>query len=163
VVGGTAEQGRVATAKHWAGYGWFMSLGTLFPLIAFLCSYAVHLTLVGAPVARAGYRLGIWLATFGQDPPGKGKLDSRKETGKKKRSIAGRIKPYTPAEIVERRDQPVAFARRARWFVLVGWWLGGIWVIGAWSVFLAPYPFLDTVRSILDELPTVMTLAPVRE
>ena len=139
-----------------------MTLGTLFPLITFLVSYAVHLTLVGAPVARAGYRFGIWLATFGQEPPGKGKLDSRKENGEKKRSIGSRIKPYTPAEILERRDEPVTLPRRALWFVFVGWWLGGIWVVGAWSVFLAPYPFLDTVRRILDELPTVMTLAPVK-
>ena len=138
-----------------------MTLGTLFPLITFLVSYAVHLTLVGAPVARVGYRFGIWLATFGQDPPGKEKLGSRKEGGKGK-AIAGRIKPYTPAEILERRDEPVTFSRRVLWFVFVGWWLGGIWVVGAWSVFLAPYPFLDTVRAILGELPTVMTLAPVR-
>jgi hypothetical protein len=137
-----------------------MTLGTLLPLFTFLVSYAVHLTLVGAPVARAGYRFGIWLATFGQAPPGKGKLDASKEG--KSRSIGARIKPYTPAEILERRDEPVPLARRAVWFVLVGWWLGGIWVVGAWSVFLAPYPFLDTVRAILAELPTVMTLAPVR-
>ena len=141
-----------------------MTLGTLLPLITFVASYAVHVTLVGAPVARAGYRFGIWLATFGQDPPGKDKLDSRKEKGgKKKRSIGSRIKPYTPAEIVDRREQPVPFPRRAAWFALVGWWLGGIWVVGAWSVFLAPYPFVDTVRAILGELPTVMTLAEVRD
>jgi hypothetical protein len=139
-----------------------MTLGTLLPLVTFLCSYAVHLTLVGAPVARAGYRLGIWLATFGQDPPGKDKLSHKEGGGEKRRSITGRIKPYTPTEIVDRRERPVPLSRRAAWFVLVGWWLGGIWVIGAWSVFLAPYPFLDTVRSILGELPTVMTLAPVR-
>src|SRR5213595_1383833 len=86
-----ALNGTVASAKNWAGYGWFMTLGTFFPLITFLVSYAVHLTLVGAPVARAGYRFGIWLATFGQDPPGKAKLESSKE-GKKKRSIGARIK-----------------------------------------------------------------------
>ena len=63
--------GKIASAKHWAGYGWFMSLGTLLPLIVFLSSYVVHLTLVGAPVARTGNRFGIWLATCGQDPPGK--------------------------------------------------------------------------------------------
>jgi hypothetical protein len=140
-----------------------MTLGTLLPLITFLVSYAIHLTLIGAPVARVGYRFGIWLATFGQDPPGKEKLDARKEDGgEKKRSIGGRIKPYRPTEILERRDEPVPLRRRAVWFVFVGWWLGGIWVVAAWSVFLAPYPFLDTVRGILDELPTVMTLAPVK-
>ena len=90
------------------------------------------------------------------------KSAGRIATGKGK-AIAGRIKPYTPAEILERREEPVTLPRRVIWFVLVGWWLGGIWVVGAWSVFLAPYPFLDTVRGILSELPTVMTLAPVKE
>jgi hypothetical protein len=32
-------------------------------------------------------------------------------------------------------------------------------VILSWSVFLAPYPFLDTVAALLAELPSVMTLA----
>jgi hypothetical protein len=32
-------------------------------------------------------------------------------------------------------------------------------VILSWSVFLAPYPFMDTVAALLAELPSVMTLA----
>ena len=48
---------------------------------------------------------------------------------------------------------------RVLWFVLVGWWLGALWVLLSWSVFLLPYPFLDTVAALLEELPSVMTLA----
>ena len=40
------------SAGHWAGYGWFMSFGTFLPLVIFLVGYVVHLTLVGAPLAR---------------------------------------------------------------------------------------------------------------
>jgi len=48
---------------------------------------------------------------------------------------------------------------RVIWFVLAGWWLGGVWVVVSWSVFLLPYPLLDTVAALLAELPSVMTLA----
>jgi hypothetical protein len=132
-----------------------MSFGTLFPLVVFLGSSAVHLTLVGAPVARRLNHLGIWISTFGQEPPAKDKLKSRKP-GKK--SLVERIRPYSPSGYVARRGKPVPLVVRAIWFVLVGWWLGIIWVILSWSVFLAPYPFLDTVAALLAELPSVMTL-----
>jgi hypothetical protein len=135
-----------------------MSFGTLLPLIVFVCSYLVHLTLVGAPIARSADGFGIWLSTFGQEPPGKDKLESRQQDDNKK-SIVQRIRPYSPPGIIERRGRPFPLWQRALWFILVGWWLGAIWVILAWSVFLMPYPFLNTVRSILDELPSVMTLA----
>jgi uncharacterized membrane protein YccF (DUF307 family) len=149
---------RLAATKNWAGYGWFMSFGTLLPLVVFLGGYVVHVTLVGAPLARRIYRFGIWFSTFGQDPPAKDKLKSRKEKSDKK-SLVERIRPYSPAGYVARREKPVPFVLRAFWFVLVGWWLGALWVLLSWSVFLAPYPFLDTVAALLGELPSVMTLA----
>ncbi len=144
--------------KNWAGYGWFMSFGTFLPLIVFLGSYLVHLTLVGAPIARAANQFGIWLSTFGQEPPGKDRLDSRHQDATKK-SFVERIRPYSPPGIIERRGRAVPLFWRAVWFIFVGWWLGAIWVIISWSVLLAPYPFLDTVRALLDEVPSVMTLA----
>jgi hypothetical protein len=27
---------------------------------------------------------------------------------------------------------------RIAWYILVGWWLGAIWVITSWSIFLLP-------------------------
>ena len=65
--------------------------------------------------------------------------------------------------------------RLERWIVhhRVGWFddvfvalsqlgrLGAIWVLISWSVLLMPYPFLDALRDLLDQLPTVMTLATV--
>ena len=47
---------------------------------------------------------------------------------------------------------------RIVWFVLVGWWLGLIWVVIAWSVLLLPYPFIGMIRDLLADLPSVMTL-----
>jgi hypothetical protein len=44
--------------------------------------------------------------------------------------------------------------------VFVGWWLGALWTVLAWSVLLLPYPFPDLIRSLLADLPSVMTLAP---
>jgi hypothetical protein len=148
----------VTAAKHWGGYGWFMSFGTLLPLIVFSCSYVVHVTLVGAPIARAGNRFGIWISTFGQEPPGKEKLDAR-ASAKHKPPFAERVRRHSPAGWLERRGKPVSMPVRALWFVCVGWWFGAIWVLISWSVFLAPYPFLDTVATLLDEVPTAMTLA----
>jgi hypothetical protein len=144
------------SARHWAGYAWFMSLGTFLPLVTFLAGYFVHLTLVAGPLARQMYGLGIWLATFGQEPPRKSTADSKPPPDKK--PFAERIRPYSPAGVLERHGKPVAMPLRALWFVLIGWWLGAIWVVLSWSVFLAPYPFLKTVQALLDELPSVMTL-----
>jgi hypothetical protein len=137
-----------------------MSFGTLFPLVVFLGSYAVHVTLVGAPVARTLNRFGIWISTFGQEPPGKERLSARADKEKEETtSLLERIRGHSPAGWVARRDKPVPLFQRILWFVFVGWWLGLLWVILSWSVFLAPYPFLDTVAGLLGELPSVMTLA----
>jgi hypothetical protein len=155
---GTSVSRWSTTIKHWLGYGWFMSFGTFLPLIVFLASYLVHLTLVGAPIARSANDFGIWLSTFGQDPPGKDKRDSRPPDADKK-SFVERIRKYSPTGVIERRSRAFSLWQRAVWFVLVGWWLGAVWVVVSWSVFLAPYPFLDTVREFLNELPSVMTLA----
>lgn len=154
---GRAPNSRGSSIKRWAGYAWFMSFGTFLPLVVFLASYPLHLTLVGAPIARSAYGFGIWLSTFGQEPPGRDKLDSRE--GADNKSFVERIRPYSPPALVERRGRPFSLWQRALWFIVVGWWLGAIWVVVSWSVFLMPYPFLDTVRGLLDELPTVMTLA----
>jgi hypothetical protein len=148
----------LSRAKHWGGYGWFMSLGTILPLIVFLASYLVNVTLVGAPVARRLYPMGIWLSTFGQPPPGQEKLDARASTPEKE-SFVDRVRRHSPPGILERRGRPVPTYVRVIWFVLVGWWLGAIWVLLSWSVFLLPYPFLSTVASLIDDLPSVMTLA----
>lgn len=152
---------RLEKTKHWAGYGWFMSLGTLLPLVVFLGSYVVRVTLVGAPVAQRLDRFGIWISTFGQEPPGKEKLAARasKKETEETTSLLERIRVHSPAGWVARRDKPVPLFQRVLWFVFVGWWLGLLWVILSWSVFLAPYPFLDTVAGLLGELPSVMTLA----
>jgi hypothetical protein len=148
----------VTSAKHWAGYGWFMTFGTLGPLFIFLGGYVVHVTLIGAPVSRLVYRFGIWFSTFGQEPPGAEKLAAKTHEHEGE-SFVDRVSRYSPARVLERRGRPVALPIRIVWFVLVGWWLGAIWVVLSWSVFLAPYPFLNTVRALLGELPSVMTLA----
>jgi hypothetical protein len=48
---------------------------------------------------------------------------------------------------------------RALWFVLAGWWIGGVWVVVSWGLFLLPYPMLDAVAALIAKLPSVMTLA----
>lgn len=137
-----------------------MSFGTLLPLFCFFGGYVAQLTFVGAPARRPINGFGIWLSTLGQEPPGKDKLDARKEEdGAEKPSFAERVRRRAPPGYLERRGRPVSTPLRVVWFVLVGWWLGVLWVLLSWSIFLAPYPFLDTVRGLLDELPAVMTLA----
>lgn len=149
------------SAKHWAGYGWFMSFGTFLPLLVFLGSYLVHLTLVGSRAARSIDHFGIWVSTLGQEPPGKDKLESRKSDNGKK-PFAERVREHGPPGYLERRGKPVPLPLRIIWFVLVGWWLGALWVLLSWSVFLMPCPFLETVAALLDELPSLMTLAQPR-
>src|SRR5215475_3741731 len=127
------------SSKHWACYGWFMSFGTFLPLVVFLGSYLVRLTLVGARIARAANGFGIWLSTFGQEPPGKDKLEARQGEGNKK-SIVERIRPYSPPGCIERRGRPFALWQRSLWFIFVGWWLGAIWVLLSWSVLLMRTP-----------------------
>jgi hypothetical protein len=148
-------------ARNWkslAGYGWFMTGGTFLPLPIFLGAYLVDVTLIGTPLARRIYPLGLFFSTMGQPPPGQDKLKERTEAGDKKPFVE-RIRPYSPPGFIERRGKPVPMPLRIAWFVLVGWWLGAIWVILAWSVLLLPYPLLDVIRGLLAELPSVMTLA----
>jgi hypothetical protein len=116
-------------------------------------------TLVGAPAARRLYGYGLFLSTMGQRPPGEERLKRKAAGAEEERSFARRIRPYSPPGLVGRRGRPVPRLARAAWFVLVGWWLGALWVVLAWSVLLLPYPLLDVIRGILAELPSVMTLA----
>jgi len=151
-------RGAVRSGGKWAGYGWFMTFGTILPLVIFLVGYLFHVTLIGAPVAWRFYGLGVWVSTLGQEPPGKDKMDARASASDKK-PFFERIRPYSPPGILERRGRPVATWVRVVWFVFVGWWLGAIWVVISWSVFLLPYPLLDIVAKLLHEVPSVMTLA----
>ena len=152
----------VRSARSWGGYAWFMSFGTFLPLPVFLLGYVAQLTFVGIPLARLAYRFGIFLSTLGQKPPGADKLESRHEEAaaeaEMKKPFAERVRAYAPPGWVERREGPFEVRTRTIWFVFVGWWLGGLWTILAWSVLLLPYPFPDLIRKLLADLPSVMTL-----
>jgi uncharacterized membrane protein YccF (DUF307 family) len=168
--GATAEHGGrriVRSARSWGGYAWFMTFGTFLPLPVFLCGYLAQLTFIGAPLARRAYHFGIFLSTLGQRPPGADKLESRHEEAEageeKKKPFAERVRAYAPPGWVERHGRPFGTSARAAWFILVGWWLGGLWTLLAWSVLLLPYPFPELIRKLLADLPSVMTLAPVDE
>ena len=149
----------MSTARSWGGYAWFMSFGTVLPLPVFLAGYLAQLTFVGAPVARGAYRFGVFLSTLGQRPPGADRLESRKGSEEKK-PFAERVRDHGPPGLIERRGRPFGRGARVAWFVFVGWWLGAVWTGLAWSVLLLPYPFPDLIRSLLADLPSVMTLAP---
>jgi hypothetical protein len=127
-------------------------------LVVFLARNLVRLCFGGPGRAAPLDRFGIWLSTFGQEPPGKDKLEARQATSAKK-PFAERVREHSPPGYLERRGKPVPMPLRVLWFVFVGWWLGAVWVVLSWSVFLLPYPLLDTVSALLSELPTVMTLA----
>jgi uncharacterized membrane protein YccF (DUF307 family) len=155
------EQKRLPRARAWGGYAWFMSFGTFLPLPIFVGGYLVHLTFVGAPLARRAYRFGIFVSTLGQKPPGADRLESRhKDEKERKKPFAERIRAKAPPGWVERRAEPFPFVKRAVWFAFVGWWLGGVWTLLAWSVLLLPYPFPELIRKLLADLPSVMTLGP---
>jgi uncharacterized membrane protein YccF (DUF307 family) len=148
------------TGKSWAGYGWFMTGGTFLPLPIFVGGYLVNVSLVGRPLAERIYRGGLFLTTMGQDPPGKDKLEARAEKADgDKESLPKRLRRYTPPGLLARREKQVPVVLRGLWFVLVGWWLGALWVIVAWSFLLLPYPLLDAIQGMLNDLPSVMTLA----
>src|SRR5262245_66615450 len=105
-----------------------MSFGTILPLLIFLGGYVVHLTLVGAPLARLIYRFGIWTSTLGQEPPGKEKFDARAQSSEKK-PFFERVRPYAPPGWIERHGRPVPMIWRAVWFLTIGWWLGFAWTV----------------------------------
>ena len=163
---GAAPEGGKRRGKRfrsWGGYAWFMSFGTFLPLPIFVGGYILHLTFVGAPLARRAYRFGIFLSTLGQKPPGADKLEARRHTGgegtEEKKPFAERVRAKGPPGWIERRGEPFGTGARVAWFVFLGWWLGGLWTMLAWSVLLLPYPFPDLIRTLLADLPSVMTLA----
>jgi uncharacterized membrane protein YccF (DUF307 family) len=143
--------------RSWGSYVWFMSFGTFLPLPVFAVGYLVHLTFIGAPLARLAYRFGIFLSTLGQRPPGADRLAARHHDDGKK-PFAERVRAKAPPGWVERRPAPFGTTVRVLWFVFVGWWLGGLWVLLAWSVLLLPYPFPDLIRKLLRDVPSVLTL-----
>jgi uncharacterized membrane protein YccF (DUF307 family) len=147
--------------REWGGYLWFMSFGTFLPLPIFVGGYLAHVTFIGAPLARVAYRFGIFISTLGQTPPGADRLKARHarddgDDGKK--PFAERVRAKAPPGWVERRHTPFGTTTRALWFIFVGWWLGGLWVLLAWSVLLLPYPFPDLIRKLLADVPSVLTL-----
>jgi uncharacterized membrane protein YccF (DUF307 family) len=146
-------------AREWGGYAWFMTFGTFLPLPIFAGGYLAHLTFIGAPLARTAYRLGIFVSTLGQRPPGADRLEARHGRDGKK-PFAARVREKAPPGWVERRDAPFGTTTRALWFVFVGWWFGGLWVLLAWSVLLLPYPFPELIRKLLADVPSVLTLGP---
>jgi hypothetical protein len=157
------DKKRGRSVRSWGGYAWFMSFGTFLPLPIFVGGYLAHLTFVGAPLAGRAYAFGIFLSTLGQRPPGADKLESHHEEAEakaKKQPFAERVRAYAPPGWVERRAEPYPFGARAGWFCFVGWWLGGVWTLLAWSVLLLPYPFPELIRKLLRDLPSVMTLGP---
>jgi uncharacterized membrane protein YccF (DUF307 family) len=159
---GSAEESeprRGRRVRAWGGYVWFMSFGTFLPLPVFLGGYLADVTFIGAPLARVAYRSGIFLSTLGQRPPGADRLEARHGHDGKK-PFAARVREKAPPGWVERRATPFGTGSRVLWFVFVGWWLGGLWVLLAWSVLLLPYPFPDLIRKLLADVPSVLTLGP---
>jgi uncharacterized membrane protein YccF (DUF307 family) len=152
-------RGLARASKPWLGYTWFMTFGTFLPLPIFLSGYVAQLTFIGAPLARRMFRYALVVPTLGQPPPGDEKLKAREGKPRTRRPFVERIRAYAPPRLIERHGKPVPMALRVVWFVLVGWWLGAIWVVLAWSLLLLPYPLLDAIRGVLEELPSVMTLA----
>ncbi len=135
-----------------------MTIGTVAPLPILLLGYLFNVTIVGAPIAWKFYEVAIFTSTLGQKPPGEEKLEAR-ATEKHRKPLITRLRPYSPPGLLEKRGLPVPMWQRIIWFILVGWWLGALWTALAWSVLLLPYPFLDMIREILSELPSVMTLS----
>ncbi len=84
---------------------------------------------------------------------------SRGPGGDGKKPFAERVRAYAPPGWVERHGRPFGLLARVAWFVCVGWWLGALWTLLAWSVLLLPYPFPELIRKLLADLPSVMTLA----
>jgi hypothetical protein len=152
-----SRHGRVARASGSATAG-SCPFGTFLPLLIFLGGYVVHLTLIGAPVARQIYRFGIWTSTLGQEPPGKDRMEARRAASGKK-PFFERVRPYMPPAWIAKRSRPFHPAVRTLWYLLVGWWLGFAWVVVSWTPFLVPYPLPEAVSSMLGEVPSVMTLA----
>ena len=150
----------VTTGGHWVGYGWFMSFGTVIPLLVFLGGYLVQVTLsrrsarpLDLPVRDLDGDARPGAARQGEDG---GEAD-RRRSGKK--PFFERVRPYSPPGWIEKRGKPISMPIRIVWFVLIGWWLGAVWVVISWSPFLLPYPLFDIVAQLLGEVPCVMTLA----
>ena len=109
---------------------WFVLVGFWLTGLALIAAYALMLTIVGLPLA-------FWI--FDRVPL----LLTLRRGGAAARSGAGAAQPPLWA--------------RGIYFVLVGWWLGALWMCAAYALMVTVIGIPVGVM-MLNRLPTVVTL-----
>jgi uncharacterized membrane protein YccF (DUF307 family) len=116
----------------WLRAIWFVLVGWWLTGIAILAAYVLLVTIIGIPVA-------FWL--FDRVP------------------LVLTLKPHRPrsADAVTAGREQAPIVARAAYFVLVGWWLGAIWIIAAYAVCVTIIGIPLGVM-MFNAVPTVVTL-----
>jgi uncharacterized membrane protein YccF (DUF307 family) len=70
--------------------------------------------------------------------------------------------PQAMPQIMLQQQQPTAWWIRALWFLFVGLWIGGIWMVVAWVAMLTIIG-LPLGLWMINKMPEVMTLRPTQQ
>jgi hypothetical protein len=138
----------------------------------YLAGYVLLLTHVGRRQSAGVFAAALDRAlTLGQDPPGAAKLaeaaakpDEEEEEGRLRRFLASVQDRWDRSRVARQYtrlvhgDPPPSRWTRIAWFVFVGWWFAGGWTFVAWLAVLPPYPFVGVSRTLIAELPSLLTL-----
>lgn len=125
---------------------WFLFIGWWASFFAVALAYLCMLTVIGIP-------LGI--AIINKLP----KIIALREPQSAQGGVTIVTTPQATVVAIGGQVQQQSFPIRAIYFVLIGWWLGGIWMGLAW-VICCTIIGLPLGLPMFDKAPAVMTLHP---
>jgi uncharacterized membrane protein YccF (DUF307 family) len=125
-----------AQRPFWLRAVWFVLIGWWLTLFTLIIAYLCLLTIIGLPAA-------FWL--FDRVPL---VLTLKPRSEWSADAVTGTI---------TQGPEQLSLVVRALYFVLVGWWLSGIWIVAAYA-FCVTIIGIPVTIVLLNMLPTVVTL-----
>jgi len=115
---------------------YFVLFGLWFSAVWAVIGWVVSITIIGLPI-------GLWM------------LERLPQVTTLRASTREVV--VTPGGVYERSPAQHPFLVRALYFVLIGWWLTGLWIVAAWGLSATLIGLLVSFWMI-DRVPAILTL-----